>query len=64
MSRRSLITIYKAFLRSLFDYGAIIHDQPQYKSFFEKVESIQHKAALAIMGAIQGSSRDARTRIA
>ena len=36
----------------------IIYDQPQNESFCEKLESVQYKAALAITGAIQGSSRE------
>ena len=58
MPRKSLITIYKVFLRPLIDYGDIIYDQPNNDSFCEKLESIQYKAALAITGAIQGTSRD------
>ena len=58
LPRKSLITIYKAFLRPLIDYGDIIYDQPQNDSFSEKLESIQYKADLAIIGAIQGISRD------
>ena len=49
LPRKSLITIYKAFLRPLIDYGDII---------YEKLKSVQYKAALAITGAIQGSSRE------
>ena len=52
------MTIYKAFLRPLIDYGDIIHDQPQNESFCEKLKSVQYKAALAITGAIKGTSRD------
>ena len=58
LPRKSLITIYKAFLRPLIDYGDIIYDQPQNESFCEKLEFVQYKAALAIAGAIQGSSRE------
>ena len=58
MPRKSLITIYNAFLRPLIDYGDIIYDQPQNESFCEKLESVQYKAALAITGAIQGSCRE------
>ena len=58
LPRKSLITIYKAFLRLLIDYGDIIYDHPQDDPFSEKLESIQYKAALAITGAIQGTSRD------
>ena len=55
---KSLITIYEAFLRPLIDYGDIIYDQAQNESFCEKLESVQYKAALAITGAIQGTSRE------
>ena len=55
--RKSLITIYKAFLRPLLDYGDIIYDQPLNASFCEKLESVLYKAALAIAGPIQGTSR-------
>ena len=48
------MTIYKAFLRPLIDYGDIIYDQPQNESLCEKLES----AALAITGTIQGTSHD------
>jgi len=58
LPRKSLVTIYKAFLRPLLDYGDIIYDQPHNDSFWEKLESIQYKAALAITGAIQGTSKD------
>ena len=58
MPRKSLITIYQAFLRPLIDSGDIIYDQLQNDSFSEKLESIQYKAALAIAGAIQGTSCD------
>ena len=56
--RKSLITIYKAFFRPLIDHGVIIYDQPQNESFCEKLESLQYKAALAITGDIQGTSRN------
>ena len=55
---KSLITICKVFLRPVIDYGDIIYGQPDNDSFYEKLESIQYKAALAITGAIQGTSRD------
>ena len=58
LPRKSLFTIYKVFLRPLFDYGDIIYSQPHNESFCEKLESVQYKAALAITGVIQGTSRD------
>ena len=68
MPCKSVITIYKSFLKPLINYGDIIYDNPQYEPFCEKRESIQYKAALAITGDIQGSSREkklsrTRTRI-
>ena len=56
LPRKSLVN--KAFLRLLIDYGDIIYDQPQNESFCDKLESVQYKAALAITGAIQGTSRE------
>ena len=65
MPRKSSITIYKAFLRPLIDYGPlidyrplIIYDQHQNEFFCEKLESVRYKVALAITGAIKGSSRE------
>ena len=60
LPRKSLLTIYKAFLRPLIDYGDMIYGQPQNESFWDKIESIQYKDALAcsITGAIQGTSRE------
>ena len=58
LPRKSLVTIYKAFSRPQMDYVDIIFDQPQNESFCEKIESVQYKAALAITGAIQGTSRE------
>ena len=52
------MTIYKAFLRPLIDYGDITYDQLQNKSFCEKLEYVQYKTALAIAGAIQATFRD------
>ena len=57
LPRKSLIIVYKAFLRPLIDYGDIIYNQPQNESSCEKLESVQHKAAVAITVAIQESSR-------
>ena len=53
MPRKSLVAIYKGFLRPIIDYGDII-----YESSREKLESVQYKAELAITGAIQGTSCD------
>ena len=58
LSRKSLTTIYKSFIRPHLNYGAIIFDQPESQSFCKKTESCQYNAALTITGAIQGTSRE------
>ena len=40
------------------DYGDIIYDKPNNQNFINKLESIQYYAALAITGAIRGSSKE------
>ena len=57
LPRDALLTIYKSFVRPHLDYGDIIYDQSQNESFCNKLESIQFNAALAITGAIQGTSK-------
>ena len=58
LPRAPLIRIYKSFIRPHLDYGDMIYDQTFNMSFQQKMESIQHNAALAITGAIRGSSRE------
>ena len=58
LPRNFLITIYKSFIRPHLDYGAIIFDQPENESFCKNFESVHFNAALAITGAIQGTSRE------
>ena len=58
LSRFSLLTIYKSFVRPHLDYGDIIYDQPNHESFCQKLESLQYNAAPAISGAIRGTSRE------
>ena len=58
LSRESLLKIYKAHIRPHLDYGDIIYDRPNINSFVNKIESVQYNAALAITGAIRGTSRE------
>ena len=58
LSRKTLLTIYKSFVRPNLDYADIIYDKPFNESFKTKKEMIQYRAALAITGAIKGTSRD------
>ena len=52
----SLITIYKSFVRPHLDYDDIIYEQPNNETFTQKIERIQYNPALAITGAIKGTS--------
>ena len=56
LPRHSLTTIYKSFVRSHLDYGDIIYDQPNNKSFTQKIERIQCNA-ITITGAIKEISQ-------
>ena len=58
LPRRSLVTVYKAFIRPHLDYGYFIYDQTYNESFHQKMELIQYNAALAIAGAMRGTSRE------
>ena len=51
--RRSLITIYKLFLRPYLDCGDIVYDRAFNESFHKNLDSIQYNAAIAITGAIK-----------
>ena len=55
--RQSWLTIYKSFIRPRLGYGDVIYDQPLNESLSNRIESVQYKVALAITGAIQGSSQ-------
>ena len=49
---KSLLTIYKSFVRPCLDYGDIIYDNSVYESLINKLEKVQHQAFLAITGVI------------
>ena len=56
LPRQALVTIYKAFIRPHLEYGDIIYDKPDNETFINKIEKAQYDAALAITGAIRGTS--------
>ena len=58
LPRESLITIYKTFIKPHLDYADIIYDRAYNSSFHQNIESIQYNAALAITGAIRGTSKE------
>ena len=55
---RKLLIVYKSFIKPHMDYGDIIYDQASNTSFHRQLESIQYNAALAISGAIRGTSKE------
>ena len=57
LPRKSLIRIYKSFVRPHLDYSNLIYDQPNNESFCQQIESVQYNASLAVTGAIKGTSR-------
>ena len=58
LSRSSLLTIYKTFIRSQLDFADVIYDQDCNLHFHGKLESIQYNTCLAITGAIRGTSSE------
>ena len=58
LPRKSLLTIYKSFIQPHLDYGNIVYDQTYNTSFHQRLESLQYNAALAINGAIRGTSKE------
>ena len=58
LPRQSLITIYKSFIRPHLDYDDIVYDRAFNESFHKNLESIQYNAAIAITGAIRGTSSE------
>ena len=66
LPRGPLLTTYKSFIRLHRDYGDFIYDQHQHyilSTFHQKLESIQHDTALAIIGAIRVSLEKTLSRI-
>ena len=58
LPRSSLLTIYKSFVWPLLDYDDGIYDQRNNSSLSDKIESVQYNAALALTGAIRGTSKE------
>ena len=58
LPRSALVTIYKSFIRPHLDYGDVIYDQTNNSSLSDSIETIQYNAALAITGAIRGTSKE------
>ena len=58
ISRKTLLSFYKSFVRPNLDYASIIYDKPFNESFKTKIEMIHYRAALVITGAIKSTTRD------
>ena len=58
LPREALTTICKAFVRPHLDYGDVLFDQAFNASFYEKLESIQYNACLALTRTIRGTSKE------
>ena len=58
LSYKSLLCVYKSFVRPHLDYCDIIFDNPTNDSFTQKLESVQYNACLAIPRSFWGTSRD------
>ena len=56
LPRHSLITIYKSFITLHLDYGDVIYDGIFNESFYQRLESTQYNAAIAITETIRGTS--------
>ena len=56
LPRKSLLTIYKPFIRPHLDYGDIIYDQTYNTSFHQKLESLQYNTTKC--GAIRRTSKE------
>ena len=57
LSRNSLLTIYKTFVRLILNNADIISDNTLTETFKNKLEMVQYKAALVITAAIKGTYR-------
>ena len=58
LPRSSLLTIYESFVRPHLDQGDLAYDQPNNSRLSDKIETVQYNAALAITGAIIGTSEN------
>ena len=58
LSRKSLLTISKSFIRPNLDHADIIYNEPFSKSLKRKIEMVQCNTAPIITGAFKGTSHD------
>ena len=58
LPRKSILTIYKSFIRPHLDYSDVIYDRAYNESFHQNLESLQYSAAITVTGAIRGTSSE------
>ena len=58
LPRKSLVTIYKSFIRPHLDCGDVIYDRASKESFHQSLESLQYSTAIAITRTIRGASSE------
>ena len=58
LSRNSLLTIYKTFVRPILEYADVIYDKPFSECFKNELEMVHCDAALIITGAVKGTLCD------
>ena len=58
LPHHSLVILYKAFIGAHLDYADIICQKPNNMNICNKIESLQFNTAIAITGAIRGSSKE------
>ena len=61
LPRHFLITIHKTFIRPHLDYGDVICNHAFSESYHKCLESIRYNVAIAITGAIKGTSPEMET---
>ena len=58
LARKSLVKIYKLFIRPHLDCGDVIYDRASNESFHQSLESLQYSAAIAITRTTRGASSE------
>ena len=53
-----MLTVYKCFIKPHLDYGDVIYNQPNLSPLAHKTELVQYNMALAIAGAVRGTSKE------
>ena len=58
LTKLPLLTIYKAFIRTILDYSDIIYGKVYNTSFHQNVEKTQYNSSLATTGAKRGTPKE------